>query len=307
MEGNKLNRVAETGFSKADLVRSVIAISLLILLAACRHTPYVTSFDWVDGIPSIRGVAVDNDRLLSYSTLPGSLPSKRRDYVEIMAVDTVAIEGHRTDSAALAFLALECCMGKTVGQTLMGLPAASTQASGIDFSDMDVEIVLVPLDTEYAYVTRHRMSRPKVRFAFHYDPRKPDVAVARIVRTFAHETKHILSALQRLPKPNRVSDEVSAILMGICASYAQVGQLPKEIAGILPEPGIMDDIRATLYDEAIERMAGTPPPLMGQIIAQLEYENLLSARGLDGFEALCRDRGYLGHDFLRSSFVSSQR
>lgn len=141
----------------------------------------------------------------------------------------------------------------------MDLPPAARRASGLGLSDMRVEIVLVPPDTEYAFVTRSRIAQPKLRFAFHYDPLAPGVVAARITRTYVHETKHILSALGELPNPNRESDEAAAVFMGTCAAYAQNGQLPGQIATNLPEAEIMKQIRATDYDDALERMDGSPP------------------------------------------------
>ncbi|MGJ8561177.1 MAG: hypothetical protein ACSHX3_13160 [Litorimonas sp.] len=244
--------------------------------------------------------------MLSYSSLPGSLRSKQRDYVEILTDAGVSVEVHRGDRVVSEFLAAECCSDRTVGQALTDLPALSAQASGIAVYDLGLDIVLVPPDTEYAYVTKYRTSQPTVRFAFHYDPLQPDVAVARIGRVIAHEMRHILAGLGQLPAPNKVSEEASAVLMGSCTSFAEVELLPDEIATILPEDAIMDEIRSMSYNDAIERMAGSPPSLMGQIIAQLDYESLMSTRGPEGFETLCREKGYLGHNFLNSSFVLSQ-
>jgi hypothetical protein len=89
---------------------------VLTLVAACRHTPYTTVVDWVDDTPSISGIVVDGDRLLSYSTLPGETPSKPRDYAEILADGSVTIKGHRSDDAVVAFVAAECCGGQLSGK-----------------------------------------------------------------------------------------------------------------------------------------------------------------------------------------------
>lgn len=255
----------------------------IFLISCTTHTAYKPAN--IGGLNEFEllGITKQNGYLYSYSSLSGDITSKLDEYELIDEQKNITIyglESYQQDTRN--FLKFESETGIVASDISSALDWLANSFG--DMPPLKLEIVLVPPNVSYSYVTRYKFTQdePRARFAFRFNSDAAQASRENLIETLIHEASHIYFNLAGARPPNKETNEAISFLIGICAIIDLDGNKPEKLSGVLPDEDTMTLIRQDEYAVAISKLRENPPVITGRIIAELTLETLRHQHGPTG-------------------------
>jgi hypothetical protein len=260
-----------------------------ILLSSCafhRDMPFPKN---ISADYRVHGISIDTfftiKMLGSYSYLRGKVVSSNDDFRKLSvppsnqnSISFFAKKGYFEKT--LHWLNTESTL-KRGSSRLMLIETIITELRQDFFGDISqpIEIVLVPDDYSYMMSSWNRISKNSaiMRFAFHFNRTDEKKTIAEIVRTITHETIHAQFKLRRRTAKNSLSEEIIALLGGVCADTHLNGKIPYPSFSILPNADIMRKVDNASVEKILSIFKNHSQSVVANVLAQ-KHINIILAK-----------------------------